>query len=75
MPIAARRRSGCSEWNGDSTSAPSLVALSGPYRFYDWDWWGRALIRAYDFTLAPLTQLVVYRLPASGRCSTAATSP
>jgi glycosyltransferase involved in cell wall biosynthesis len=45
---------------------PSLMALSGPYRFYDWDWWGRALIRAYDFTLAPLTQLVVYRLAGVG---------
>ena len=38
---------------------PSLIALSGPYRFYDWDWWGRALIRAYDFTVAPITQLLV----------------
>ena len=38
---------------------PSLIALSGPYRFYDWDWWGRLLIRAYDFTLAPATQLLV----------------
>jgi len=38
---------------------PSLLALSGPYRFYDWDWWGRLLIRAYDFTLAPATQLLV----------------
>lgn len=37
----------------------SLMAISGPYRFYDWDWWGRALIRAYDFTLAPATQLLV----------------
>jgi glycosyltransferase involved in cell wall biosynthesis len=37
----------------------SLLALSGPYRFYDWDWWGRTLIRAYDFTLAPATQLLV----------------
>jgi len=45
---------------------PSLVALSGPYRFYDWDWWGRMLIRAYDSTLAPLTQLVVYRLAGIG---------
>ena len=31
-------------------SRPPLLALSGPYRFYDWDWWGRSLIRAYDFT-------------------------
>jgi glycosyltransferase involved in cell wall biosynthesis len=27
---------------------PRLIALSGPYRFYDWDWWGRTLLRAYD---------------------------
>jgi len=38
---------------------PDLIALSGPYRFYDWDWWGRLLIRAYDFTVAPATQLLV----------------
>ena len=38
---------------------PSLLALSGPYRYYDWDWWGRLLIRAYDFTLAPATQVLV----------------
>jgi glycosyltransferase involved in cell wall biosynthesis len=38
---------------------PALLALSGPYRYYDWDWWGRLLIRAYDFTLAPATQVLV----------------
>ena len=38
---------------------PALVAMSGPYRYYDWDWVGRALIRAYDFTVAPATQLLV----------------
>jgi glycosyltransferase involved in cell wall biosynthesis len=38
---------------------PDLLALSGPYRYYDWNWWGRTLIRAYDFTLAPATQLLV----------------
>jgi glycosyltransferase involved in cell wall biosynthesis len=37
----------------------ALVAMSGPYRFYDWDRWGRVLIRAYDFTVAPATQLLV----------------
>ena len=41
------------------TRDPKLIAMSGPYRFYDWDWWGRTLIRAYDFTLAPATQLLV----------------
>jgi glycosyltransferase involved in cell wall biosynthesis len=38
---------------------PRLIALSGPYRFHDWDWWGRTLVRAYDYTLAPATQLLV----------------
>jgi cellulose synthase/poly-beta-1,6-N-acetylglucosamine synthase-like glycosyltransferase len=38
---------------------PRLVALSAPYRFYDWDWWGRLLIRTYDVTLAPATQILV----------------
>ena len=38
---------------------PGLVALSGPYRFYDWDRWGRLLIRLYDVTLAPATQVLV----------------
>jgi glycosyltransferase involved in cell wall biosynthesis len=41
---------------------PDLLAISAPYRFYDWDWWGRTLIRAYDFTLAPATQLLVKRI-------------
>ena len=36
-----------------------LMALSGNYRFYDWDWWGRTLIRAYDFTLGPATHVLV----------------
>jgi glycosyltransferase involved in cell wall biosynthesis len=38
---------------------PGLVALTGPYRYYDWDWRGRALVRLYDYTLAPATQLLV----------------
>jgi len=37
----------------------TLIAMSGPYRYYDWDWWGRLLIRAYDFTVAPATQVLV----------------
>jgi glycosyltransferase involved in cell wall biosynthesis len=41
---------------------PELIALSGPYRFYDWDLSGRLLLRAYDLSVAPLTQLVVSRL-------------
>jgi glycosyltransferase involved in cell wall biosynthesis len=38
---------------------PELLALSGNYRFYDWDWWGRTLIRAYDLTLGLATHLLV----------------
>ncbi len=38
---------------------PNLIALSGNYRFYDWDWWGRSLLRAYDFTLGPATHVLV----------------
>ena len=29
--------------------------MTGPYRFYDWDWSGRALLRAYDVLVAPPT--------------------
>lgn len=38
---------------------PDLLALSGNYRFYDWDWWGRTLLRAYDWTLGPATHVLV----------------
>ena len=37
----------------------SLIALSGNYRFYDWDWLGRTLLHAYDLTLGPGTHLLV----------------
>ncbi len=51
------------EWLGRIESRfvrhPGLVALSGNFRFYDWDWWGRALVRAYDFTLGPATHILV----------------
>lgn len=38
---------------------PALLALSGSYRFYDWHRAGRALIRAYDFTVGPGTHVFV----------------
>ncbi len=38
---------------------PQLLALSGTYRFYDWHVWGRLLIRAYDWTVAPATHLTL----------------
>ena len=42
------------------------VAVTGPYRFYDWDWTGRALIRAYDVAVAPPTHALVHHLCGIG---------
>jgi glycosyltransferase involved in cell wall biosynthesis len=43
------------------TTEASLVAVTGPYRFYDWDRVGRMLIRAYDLIVAPPTHALVHR--------------
>jgi cellulose synthase/poly-beta-1,6-N-acetylglucosamine synthase-like glycosyltransferase len=40
--------------------APAAVAVTGSYRFYDWDRTGRALLRAYDLFVAPPTHLLVH---------------
>jgi glycosyltransferase involved in cell wall biosynthesis len=37
-----------------------LAVVTGPYRFYDWDWTGRALIRIYDLVVAPTTHAFVH---------------
>ena len=34
------------------------AAVTGPYRFYDWDLFGRILIRLYDYSLAPATHIL-----------------
>jgi glycosyltransferase involved in cell wall biosynthesis len=39
---------------------PGLVAVTGPYRFYDWDWSGRALLWLYDRLVAPPTHFAVH---------------
>jgi len=39
---------------------PASVAVTGPYRFYDWDLTGRALIRSYDWVVAPATHALVH---------------
>jgi len=44
----------------------SPVAVTGPYRFYDWDIAGRALIRAYDLLVAPPTHALVHHLCGLG---------
>ena len=38
---------------------PRLIAMSGSYRYYDWDWWGRLLFRLYNVTLGPATHVLV----------------
>jgi glycosyltransferase involved in cell wall biosynthesis len=45
---------------------PAVVGVTGPYRFYDWDWTGRTLIRAYDLVVAPPTHLIVHYGFAAG---------
>ncbi len=40
--------------------AHTAVAVTGPYKFYDWDWIGRALIAAYDVVVAPPTHAIVH---------------
>jgi glycosyltransferase involved in cell wall biosynthesis len=42
--------------------SPDAVAVTGPYRFYDWDWSGRALIRIYDQVVAPPTHVLVHHV-------------
>lgn len=46
--------------------SPALVAVTGPYRFYDWDVLGRWLLRGYDLVVAPPTHIVVHCLCGAG---------
>ena len=46
--------------------APGVVAVTGPYRFYDWDWIGVAGARVYDYTLAPFAQFTAHYLLRMG---------
>ena len=41
---------------------PDAVAVTGPYRFFDWDWSGRTLIYFYDRLVAPPTHAVVHHV-------------
>jgi cellulose synthase/poly-beta-1,6-N-acetylglucosamine synthase-like glycosyltransferase len=43
-------------------TSPGVVAVTGPYRFYDWDWIGVAGARVYDYTLAPFAQFTAHYL-------------
>jgi glycosyltransferase involved in cell wall biosynthesis len=44
----------------------ATVAVTGPYRFYDWDWIGVAGARLYDYTLAPLAHFTAHHLLGVG---------
>jgi glycosyltransferase involved in cell wall biosynthesis len=48
------------------SEAPGRAAVTGPYRFYDWDRSGRVLIRLYDWTLAPSTHVLLHHLLGVG---------
>jgi len=45
---------------------PELAAVTGPYRFYDWDRTGRAIVAAYDRLVAPPTHFAVHDLLHAG---------
>ncbi len=39
--------------------SPAVVAVTGPFRYYDWDRGGRAMLRLYDMTVAPVVNVAV----------------
>ena len=41
---------------------PEAVAITGPYKFYDWDVVGRLVIAVYDVLVAPLTHVAVHHV-------------
>ena len=46
--------------------SPFVVGVTGPYRYYDWDWSGRTLLRLYDVLVAPPTHALVHHLLGLG---------
>ena len=42
------------------------IAVTGPYRFYDWDLTGRTLLRGYDILVAPPTHALVHHMCGAG---------
>ena len=45
---------------------PGAVAVSGPYSFYDWNWFGRLSTFVYNHTLAPVTHGLTQRVLGVG---------
>jgi glycosyltransferase involved in cell wall biosynthesis len=45
---------------------PGLVASSGPYKYHDWNWYGRFILWTYHWTIVPVTQTFVNRILHKG---------
>ena len=58
MPTAARRATGSQRVAREFAGPNPPAAVTGPYRFYDWDSFGRVLVRMYDYSLAPATHVL-----------------
>ena len=58
----APRQAGGVAWRTGSCDPPRTVAVTGPYRFYDWDWIGVLGARVYDYTLAPLAHVTAHHV-------------
>ena len=41
---------------------PGAVAITGPYKFYDWDALGRLIVGIYDVVVAPPTHAVIHHV-------------
>lgn len=52
----------CERMEQQFLRSPAVVAVTGPYRFYDWDWIGVAGARLYDYSLAPFAQFTAHHL-------------
>jgi GT2 family glycosyltransferase len=56
----------CPERLATTKGIAARLALSGPYRFYDWDWIGVAGARVYDWALAPVAQFAAQSMLGIG---------
>ncbi len=45
---------------------PGVVAMSGPYKYHDWHWFGRLILWTYHWAAVPVTQLIINRILDKG---------
>lgn len=48
------------------TNNPKVVAMSGPYKYHDWHWFGRTILWLYHWLIVPVTQLIINRILDKG---------